>query len=91
VYDHILYYNVIQKRKAQLDQIREEFSKTPVLKYLQERPFLIDAAFPRQEDMSVPIELLLRRIVLIDGDERKQEVFDQSITCLTEVLNKGEH
>jgi len=84
-----LYYNVIQRRQAQLDQIRQEFSKTPIMKFLQERPYLIESVFPRQSELGVPATVLLQRIELQEGDAEKEKLFQVFKNCLSAIFAEG--
>jgi len=62
LYEHILYYNVTEKRTRQLEAIKEGFNVTGLEKFLQERKYLTSGVFPGLRDLVFPVSLILEKI-----------------------------
>jgi hypothetical protein len=65
--DTILFNEVIGRMKPQLEMLRKGFSETRLLKYLQNHPYLIDAAFPRETFFMFPPAAIITRISCNEG------------------------
>lgn len=71
--EHIMYYHVIEKRKAQLDSIKEGFKGAPLLDFLQERSYLVASVFPRTISANIPVQCILEKLEIV-GDSENGEI-----------------
>jgi hypothetical protein len=84
--EHILYFEVIDKRKAQLDSMKAAFTSSGMARYLGTRGYLIRGLFPRSQDLKIPLSLLLDRIDYV-GDStvcQKVQCYLQNLSGMDE-------
>lgn len=62
LFDHILYYNVIEKRTRQLEAIKDGFKSAGVFDFFSNKKYLVPAIFPRTKDLEYPCSLIVDRI-----------------------------
>jgi len=63
VADQLMYHDVIGKRKAQLDMLKEGFRGHRVLEFVQKRSFLKDGLFPRWATLNSTAEYIISKLV----------------------------
>lgn len=64
VAQHILYHYVVEKRKPQMEALKTSFVESGLTKFLSDRPYLVSGAFLRQNELSIPVELIIQKIEL---------------------------
>ena len=88
VAQHILYHNVVEKRKAQMEAMKREFVKSGLTQFFSERPYLISGAFLRQKELSIPAELIIQKIEF-HGEDSDRHILQMLKNYLMEI-NPGE-
>jgi hypothetical protein len=73
----IIIHNVIDSRRSQLEDIKQELRKTGILDFIAKRTYLWDAAFRTVKSLSYSAKNVLDHITF-EGDEqeRMKEVFE---------------
>lgn len=60
--EHLMYFSVIERRRAQLNDLREGFQSTPVYAFLQSRNYLLPSVFPKNEELVPPLSVILSKL-----------------------------
>ena len=62
LHDHLMYYNVIDKRSRQLDAIKEGFKCAGIFNFLANKKCLYSGVFPRNKDFQYPASLVIEKL-----------------------------
>jgi hypothetical protein len=81
----IILHNVIDCRRSQLEDIKQAFRDTGILKFMTNKPYLWDAAFASVKMFAYTPEMVLEKIEF-EGEhtERLREFFSQLLQKLAQ-------
>jgi len=72
----IMHYHIYDQRKSQLEDLKDSFRSTGILKFLSARPYLWESAFPRMSSLNYTAVEVLSAITFEGADvERVKGVF----------------
>lgn len=72
--EHVLYHNVIEKRRPALEAIKLAFRETELLSFLEGKSYILQGLFPFVRDISYNLDMILNKIEFNESSDHHKSV-----------------